>query len=63
MSKPIKQVTIELHSDIRKDYERMSMPCSKYGVQKLTDKFIFCELAARYYKAPTTIEKIIYNRY
>lgn len=63
MSMPIKQVTIDLHNDIRKDYERMSAPCPKYGVQKHTDKWLFNELASRYYKSPATIEKIIYNRY
>ena len=62
MSMPIKPVTIQLHNDIRLDYERMSAPDPKYGVQKETDAYIFRKLADKYYKSHKTIEKIIYNR-
>lgn len=62
MSMPIKPVTIELHNDIRKDYEKMSAPHPEFGVQEKTDAFIFRSLAKKYYKSWKTVEKIIYNR-
>lgn len=62
MSQPIKDTTLQLHNDIRNDYERRSTPDAKYGVQKETDAYIFRVLAEKYYKSWKTIEKIIYNR-
>ncbi|AIM38080.1 hypothetical protein KO02_16345 [Sphingobacterium sp. ML3W] len=53
--------TIRLHSDIRKEFERMSA-IKEHGVTKFSPAYILKDIAVRFYKSPKTIENIVFGR-
>ncbi|CAA0260126.1 hypothetical protein [Tenacibaculum maritimum] len=58
---PIKESTKKLHNDIRKEYQKLAS-IQEFGVQKYSDSWIRAKVAQKFYKSPTTIEKIVYFR-
>lgn len=57
----VKQDTIRLHSDIKREFEKMSA-IREHGVQKFSTQYILNAIAHKYYKSPKTIENIVFNR-
>ena len=57
----VRKSTIRLHTDIKKDFDKMSN-IQEYGVQKFTTAYILNHIAKKYYKSAKTIENIVFNR-
>ena len=57
----VKPSTIRLHSDIKKDFDKMSS-IKEFGVSKYSTEYVLCYLGNKYYKASKTIENIVFNR-
>lgn len=53
--------TIRLHSDIKKEFDRMSS-IKEHGVTKYSTAYILNSIAIKFYKSPKTIENIVFNR-
>lgn len=56
-----KETTLRLHEDIRREFERLSS-ITEYGVQKFHSQYILNAVAYKFYKAPKTVENIVFNR-
>lgn len=56
-----KQTTLRLHQDIKKEFDRLSQ-VKEHGVRKYSIEYILNEIAHKFYKAPKTIENIVFNR-
>ncbi|MEN5434109.1 hypothetical protein ABE545_10740 [Sphingobacterium faecium] len=53
--------TIRLHSDIRREFDRMNS-IKEHGVTKYSTAYILNAVAVKFYKSPKTIENIVFNR-
>lgn len=53
--------TEQLYQDIKRDFSKFSN-IKEFGVQKYTNDWILGKLGFKYYKAPKTIENIVFNR-
>lgn len=56
-----KPTTLRLHQDIKKEFDKLSQ-VTEHGVRKYSIEYILNEIAHKYYKAPKTIENIVFNR-
>lgn len=57
----IKQTTLRLHQDIKKDFDKLSN-VREFNVQKFSNEYVLHTLAMKYYKSVRTIENIVFNR-
>ncbi len=57
----IKQTTLRLHQDIKKDFDKLSN-VREFNVQKYSNEYVLHTLAMKYYKSVRTIENIVFNR-
>lgn len=57
----VRNLTDKLYHDIKSDFSKFSS-MKEFGVQKYTNDWILGKLGAKYYKAPKTIENIVFNR-
>ena len=58
---PVKQSTLKQYRAIRREYDRLS-GIKEHGVQKYAEAWIVRKLAQRFFKSPSTIERILYHR-
>lgn len=57
----VRNLTEKLYQDIKSDFTKLSN-VKEFGVQKYTNDWILAKLGDKYYKAPKTIENIVFNR-
>ncbi len=57
----MKPSTIRLHTDIKKDFDKMSN-IKEFGVSKFSTDYVLNYLGNKYYKSAKTIENIVFNR-
>ena len=57
----VKDNTLRLHQDIRKEFEKLSN-VREYGVQKYSNQYILCAVGHKFYKSAKTVENIVFNR-
>ena len=57
----VKPSTIRLHSDIKKDFDKMSN-IKEFGVSKYSTEYVLNFLGNKYYKSAKTIENVVFNR-
>ena len=57
----VKQNTVRLHEDIRKEFNKISN-VREFGVQKFTLEYALAVVANKFYKSPKTVENIVFNR-
>lgn len=50
-----------MYKAIRHDFKEMSV-IQENGARKYTTEYIICKLSEKYYRSPSTIENIIFNR-
>jgi hypothetical protein len=57
----LRDETDRLYQDIKRDFVKLSN-VKEFGVKKHTDDWILAKLGNKYYKAPKTIENVVFNR-
>lgn len=57
-----RHTTEKLYQAIQIEHEKL-LSIQEHGVQKYSDIWILRELAHKFFKSPSTIEKIVYKRY
>ena len=57
----VKDNTQRLYEDIKKEFLKLS-DIKEYGVKKFTDDWILAKIGKQFYKAPKTVENIVFNR-
>lgn len=60
-TKAKRDTTARFYSAIKADYFKLKK-VQKKGVQLYSDEYIKAELAEKYYRHPSTIENILFNR-
>lgn len=53
--------TVKLHNAIREEYKRL-ISIKENGVCKYTSKWVINHIAEKYFRAPATVETIIYGK-
>lgn len=56
-----RDLTDRLYQDIKRDFTKYAN-IKEFGVQKYTNDWILAKLGDLYYKAPKTVENIVFNR-
>jgi hypothetical protein len=56
-----KDTTARFYGAIKADYRKLK-EVRKKGAQLYSDKYILAELAEKYFRQPSTIENILFNR-
>lgn len=57
----VRDLTEKLYQDIKQDFTKLCN-VKEFGVQKYTNDWILAKLGDKYYKAPKTIENIVFSR-
>ncbi|SHG33191.1 hypothetical protein [Flavobacterium johnsoniae] len=57
----VKQNTVRLHQDIKREFEKMSN-IREFGVKKYSTEYVLKVVAKKYYRAVKTVENIVFNR-
>lgn len=57
----VKPNTVRLHSDIKKEFDKM---CSirEFGVQKYSTDYILNAIGSKFYRSAKTVENVVFNR-
>ncbi len=56
-----RELTAKLYTDIKAEFEKLQA-VKEFGVQKFSIEWIFRKLGEKFYKAPKTIENIVFSR-
>ena len=57
----VKPNTVRLHSDIKKEFDRMSA-IREFGVQKYSTDYILNAIGSKFYRSAKTVENVVFNR-
>ena len=57
----VKPNTVRLHSDIKKEFDKMSS-IREFGVQKYSTDYILNAIGSKFYRSAKTVENVVFNR-